>query len=807
MHRRSPLRQDDHSTAYHQHFSPLLAAAAKVQPPSVGELRGYDHMALAAAPNTGNALSSMTIIPDAGDVAHGSYTVHRSDRSTQYSSSVGFATAFDQMHASVAGASVSDAAELSLSSSVAPEPKTTGLHSVGSSTDSFPVALGNAIDGAVLHQLLPQRVASSSGECVARSLTGRLGRFSELGDLSARMPASDGVAAGQRSAACPAAAKGGLSAAVQQLLLSLPTEQQKLFTQALAASSDPQQLLSAVQAGRADAAAACADLANTALATSNSNIYTSPSSSQPGYAQSLQQWRLQAMLVTQQQACGSACSAWAASPLSPAGQDLMRLFAAEQQALAHQPRTNPTALSRYGALDGLSHSMAPTGSTFPQCHQAVSKSPAADPWSLTSLSAPAAVHETMAAAAAMLQRQQQQAQLASMMRAAVCSSEAAAAACNQLTTQYLSAQLAAAAAAAAAATYSAVLGPMPHAPAATPTRLSTHGVIPGGFNQSAHLASRGAVSPTSLGMAKGVCAGVRGRDSRCVGPRTSDSVLQHSCDGSSRSLGLGRPGAFDNASAAAAAGVCISALSPATFTDHWGTDDTIRERACSQDGSSLPGYSPSSASSSSESALSICSRRSSLASVGSPVASGRLSSIDGEVFTMELGLHSRDSDGPDKFSSLFAADTATADAVKCASSDQSPACVERENRLTDSNGAALDLQEQATVSTAARSAAATQPAISCPVWYPTAREKCGDDSWYLQLPPTCRLFVGNIGCWVDEALLLSYFGKYGNVVDVQVMWNTKMLARGRRVNREFAFISYSTPLEAARAVRADTADV
>lgn len=34
----------------------------------------------------------------------------------------------------------------------------------------------------------------------------------------------------------------------------------------------------------------------------------------------------------------------------------------------------------------------------------------------------------------------------------------------------------------------------------------------------------------------------------------------------------------------------------------------------------------------------------------------------------------------------------------------------------------------------------------------------------------------------------------------QVMWNTKMLARGRRVNREFAFISYSSPLEAARAV-------
>jgi hypothetical protein len=35
---------------------------------------------------------------------------------------------------------------------------------------------------------------------------------------------------------------------------------------------------------------------------------------------------------------------------------------------------------------------------------------------------------------------------------------------------------------------------------------------------------------------------------------------------------------------------------------------------------------------------------------------------------------------------------------------------------------------------------------------------------------------------------------------MQVMWNTKMLARGRRVNREFAFISYASRLEAARAV-------
>lgn len=33
------------------------------------------------------------------------------------------------------------------------------------------------------------------------------------------------------------------------------------------------------------------------------------------------------------------------------------------------------------------------------------------------------------------------------------------------------------------------------------------------------------------------------------------------------------------------------------------------------------------------------------------------------------------------------------------------------------------------------------------------------------------------------------------------MWNTKLLAKGKRVNREFAFISYTTPEEAGNAIR------
>jgi hypothetical protein len=33
------------------------------------------------------------------------------------------------------------------------------------------------------------------------------------------------------------------------------------------------------------------------------------------------------------------------------------------------------------------------------------------------------------------------------------------------------------------------------------------------------------------------------------------------------------------------------------------------------------------------------------------------------------------------------------------------------------------------------------------------------------------------------------------------MWNTKLLAKGKRVNREFAFISYNSPDEAGNAIR------
>jgi RNA recognition motif-containing protein len=149
-----------------------------------------------------------------------------------------------------------------------------------------------------------------------------------------------------------------------------------------------------------------------------------------------------------------------------------------------------------------------------------------------------------------------------------------------------------------------------------------------------------------------------------------------------------------------------------------------------------------------------------------------------------------------------------------------------------------------------------------------------------------RVFVGNIGWWVDDALLAEFFGRFGTITDMQVgawccacacawvisagaaravlcclhchgmcitrcwvsvmhrchpgllarqctcvltlpaalatpraslgsptsqsltpvpvpaqvMWNTRQLQKGKKINREFAFISYATPEEAQRAI-------
>ncbi|GBF93806.1 hypothetical protein Rsub_06138 [Raphidocelis subcapitata] len=70
-----------------------------------------------------------------------------------------------------------------------------------------------------------------------------------------------------------------------------------------------------------------------------------------------------------------------------------------------------------------------------------------------------------------------------------------------------------------------------------------------------------------------------------------------------------------------------------------------------------------------------------------------------------------------------------------------------------------------------------------------------------EAPDYRRVFIGNLGWWVDEELLRQSFERFGTIIDVQILWNTKLRAKGKKVNREFAFLSFSSPEEAATAIR------
>lgn len=64
--------------------------------------------------------------------------------------------------------------------------------------------------------------------------------------------------------------------------------------------------------------------------------------------------------------------------------------------------------------------------------------------------------------------------------------------------------------------------------------------------------------------------------------------------------------------------------------------------------------------------------------------------------------------------------------------------------FSDACGEVCSLQASATTPSQ------TAPIGGCPAWLPTPAEASRGDSWYLRPPATARLFVGNIGSWVDE---------------------------------------------------------
>lgn len=565
-----------------------------------------------------------------------------------------------------------------------------------------------------------------------------------------------------------------LSPAVQQLLLSLPAEQQKLFADALSTSSFPQQLVQAMQAGSADASDAFSNLLPSAAlpsAVSNgtsANVQPGPPNScgaQSAFAnasmQAMDSLQAQAAFLYQQQQ--SFAAAQGGTPGVLPGQDLLQALAVQQQTLLQQPAAQASAMAQFSALGGISQSLPVPGtglaSSYPALGRASSGPSVAWPL-LSSLSAPPVDTALAAAASAALQQEQ-----SSLMQAALSCAGSPAALYNPLAAQLLSAQLAAAAAAS-----SAVLDPVSAIAAAAAAGLSRYGSNAGFYPQQQNLSSAAATgsrgSPPS---------GWKNRRNRLGSQRSGSIPLGR--ESSNHSAHMSRSSTKDPGMTAPVipAGLSVKALSPTSFEDNWGSEETAaNDRAGSQPESCCGAYSDSlSSSSSSSDSVAICSRRSSVVSVGSPAACTRYSSADGEVFTLELGPSGCLGAGQIKehMDAMLAGDnTGVNDAVKGSSRDQNTAqdgCpAGKLNTAGDTTPTGLPSIIE--VQLQRRSSATEQSLQSFAVWYPSAGDRCGDDSWYLQLPRTSRLFVGNIGCWVDEGLLLSYFGRYGSVVDVQV---------------------------------------
>lgn len=422
---------------------------------------------------------------------------------------------------------------------------------------------------------------------------------------------------------------------------------------------------------------------------------------------------------------------------------------------------------------------------------------------------PGLTDTTAATAAALLAAQQQQQQQAAMTRALASMSFAGGADPNALLQQALLAQQGFAAAPAAAGVLNQL---QPWAVKALANQMQQQGAggTLAGFNQLASLLNN--TSAAGAGhMPRTASMGAQGR--RRSGRRSSGTAAA-----AADLSGYGGFAAASRANSIAGsdmtdaktssgiptvlpAGVSAKDLCPSKYEDTWASTDAPAAEAAavpatatsiSSDGSCQLARGSSSASTSSiessatDTGTSVCGSALSLSSSGrqgSGAAGEDKWQWDSHFCSLEDDAVSQGSSG---LSGRACRKAAAAAAAAAAEQDQV--------QQSDDTKASKDQTP------ANRKAAAAVAAAGCPVWLPSDREAAGDDSWYLPRPPTCRLFVGNIGCWVDEAMLLAYFGKYGHVVDVQVMWNTKMLARGRRVNREFAFISYSSPLEAARAV-------
>jgi hypothetical protein len=620
----------------------------------------------------------------------------------------------------------------------------------------------NGIYGALLNQLLLQTPAdsrsnlhskggpSSQQQQLLQQLRMPHNSHAHMFDSSALTPPAPGDWRLGTDVQCESAFA---APELQELLAQFPASQHKVLLDSLMASTNPQELLLTLQAAAATdnlgsplhshhqqqhqafdhgsnhwmqqamAAAGtspsqCSGIEDLLL---HPNTPTAPNSGN----HLLQQLQLQARVAAQQAAMSSSVPAAAASSMS----------AAQQQLLLQQLQSVAAAANNPGALAQLlqqqmynhGHSNAAANSLWNNLAAGgLGTSPAAA--ALAAQQQQSAMSAYLAQAALAQQRQQQH---SSMM--------AAGQYYQQLAAQLMASQLAAASGPSsygslAASSFGSLAGSSAPSRAGSAGSSSMLGGAAGSFPRAPlgfNKGRRNSRALSSSGSSRANSAGLSGSVDVF-------GYLGSSSGGSSRAssyAGSDMETAADSAAAALAAGLTLQDLCPASFEETWG--------------GATAAAAPASSSASSDAASSSWNSSSGAASPASSPGSSKTASTaaaDTSNNACPPGIASQQQLQPKGAATYPASPAASTDAVKASSKKDQRAAV----------GDASCKQQQ------------LSKVGGCPVWFPGAREASGDDSWYLACPPTCRLFVGNIGSRVDEDALLGYFGKYGNVVDVQV---------------------------------------
>jgi hypothetical protein len=615
----------------------------------------------------------------------------------------------------------------------------------------------NSIDGALLNQLLLQTPADSRS-----NLHSKASAPSQQQQLlqQLRMPHNSHAHMYDSSALTPPAPgdwrlgtdvqfEPAAAPELQELLSQFPASQHKVLLDSLMASTNPQELLLTLQAAaatdtlgsplhshqqqhaafdhgstlwmqRAMAAAGTSPRQHNGIADLllHPNTPTAPNSGN----HLLQQLQLQASLAAQQAAMSSSVPAAAASSVSAAQQQLLLQQLQSVAAAANNPGALAQLLQQQMYGHGHSNSAAANNLWNNLAAAGLGTSPAAAAAALAAQQQQQSAMSAFMAQAALAQQRQQQ--HSSMM--------AAGQYYQQLAAQLMANQLAAASGPSSYASLAASsFGSL--ASSSAPSRAGSAGFgsmrdgMPGSFQRAASGFTKGRRNSRALSSS----GSSRANSAGLSGSVDVFGYLGSSSGGSSRAssyAGSDMETAADSAAAALAAGLTLQDLCPASFQETWG-------------------------------AAATASNSSGVSSASSDAASSSWDSSSGAASPAS------------STSSKSASPAVTADTCNTAASQQ------QQQKGAAANDAvkvsSKKDQRVAPAATAVGDASCKQQRQlakvgGCPVWFPGAREASGDDSWYLGCPPTCRLFVGNIGSWVDEDALLGYFGKYGNVVDVQV---------------------------------------